>query len=467
MKTTSILLRLGLITALALVLVLGAVRPVQAAEFDDDGVIEAGEVINDDVFLSAETVRMDGTVNGTLFATGATITINGMVNGDLFVAAQDITISPTAVITGNIFLGAQNAAVGGMVNGSMFGGATSVEIGETGHIARNLFFGGYSLETNNGSTVGMDLYGAGYQFTLAGSVARNANIDAGALELSGAIGGDAVLDVSEPGTSSAYFNPMLMQPGMPPAIEPGLRIAEGASIGGRLIYTSPVNQDSAVQIVPQGGIVYQTPVPSEEPETAAQRTTVTTPPVLKWLYKLLRNLATLFILGALAVWLLPKLLTRTVEKARSKWLPSAGWGLLAIIVGYVGAFIAFLVIIAVVIIIGIISLGGLGSAIFGVGSSSLALVVTVFTLLVKYGSKLVVAYLIGSLILGKQGTETKGRKYLAMLIGVSIYAVAAAIPFIGWLIALLATLIGLGAMWLLYYDNRPRAVAALPEENAS
>ena len=56
-------------------------------------IIGAGDVIDDDLFLTGETVEMNGTVNGDLFATGQRITINGEVNGNLFVSGSDITLN--------------------------------------------------------------------------------------------------------------------------------------------------------------------------------------------------------------------------------------------------------------------------------------------------------------------------------------------------------------------------------------
>ena len=69
--------------SMVLILVLGAVGTVSAAEFPKGETIPAGETIEDDVFISGENVVIDGSVNGMLFASGAKITLNGTVSGDV------------------------------------------------------------------------------------------------------------------------------------------------------------------------------------------------------------------------------------------------------------------------------------------------------------------------------------------------------------------------------------------------
>ena len=105
-------------------------------------------------------------------------------------------------------------------------------------------------------------------------------------------------------------------------------------------------------------------------------------------------------LAGLALWLLPKLLKNTADKAAEKMLPAAGSGFLALLAGYVGAFMAGVLILGVGILFMVITLGTLGRVVFGIGFSSLSLAFTVFLLLVNYGSKLVLAYLVGTRLLG-------------------------------------------------------------------
>ncbi len=78
------------IFVLAILLALTFITPAYA--FDgrsgDKVVIEAGEVINDDLYVGAQEFVLDGTVNGDLIVFAQTVTINGKVDGDLMAAAR-------------------------------------------------------------------------------------------------------------------------------------------------------------------------------------------------------------------------------------------------------------------------------------------------------------------------------------------------------------------------------------------
>jgi multisubunit Na+/H+ antiporter MnhC subunit len=131
-----------------------------------------------------------------------------------------------------------------------------------------------------------------------------------------------------------------------------------------------------------------------------------------------------------------------------------------VIAGYAVAFVIGLAILSFGILIAVISLGGLSRTFFGVGFSGLALVVTVFTLLVSYGSKIVVSYLIGDLLMKRIAPQASHKAVWAMLIGVGIYTLVRSIPLIGWLIGVAATLLGVGAMWLVYRSGKTPAAPA-------
>lgn len=446
--------RLGAAMLLAFTLLAGSLQPAQAAEFDPDGSLGAGEVVNDDLLTGANFITIDGVVNGNLLAAGSTITINGTVNGDAVLMANTIVISEGAVIDGNLVAGSATIDIAGQVTGSVFGGSAAMTLADTAVIGRNLYYGGYSLEQVQGSQVGMDLFAGVYQAMLKGSVARDARLGAGAVELSGTIGRDAVIDLGESAPQDSgptVFWPSMQQPNIPAAIQPGIRVAEGAVIKGRLAYTSSLDMASGIQAQPEGGVVYATPVPKETPGVAkpGPRTDFAMT-ALNWLWKALRNLVTLLILGMLSVWLLPVLLKRAAEQARSQTLPAAGIGAIAVVLVYLSAFVAAVAIFGLGLLVSLLTLGGLSKTVFGVGYASLSLVVAVFTLLVSYGSKLVVAYLGGEWIMNRLAPEAGGKGYPAMVIGVLIYVILAAIPFVGWVFALIATLIGIGAIWLAY-----------------
>ena len=458
----SLWMRAGLALSLMLVLVLSTVGSAQAADIRGGGNanVAKGETINDDLLLGGNTVVMDGTVNGMLLASGTTVTINGTVNGDVVAAGKTIVISQGAVIDGNLFAAGSTIQVMGKITGSIASGSGSLSLAPSASVDRNIYYGGYNFDTQKGSTVGKDLFFGGYQAILGGDVSQDVHLAGGAAEINGIIGRNAILDIGSPDKQN--YTPMFMpQQQLPPAIPAGLRISKDAQIGGKLTYTSTVNQNSAVQAVPAGGIAYQTPVP-QQPQKPQTRTIAQQFPFLGWLFSRLRELVSLLILGALALWLLPSLFERTVEIARTKVAASAGYGFLTLLVGYVGAFIAFFVILAISILLGLISLGGLGWAFFGVTGSGLGLALTIFTLLVTYGSKLIVAYLAGTWIVNSLFPQATHKNVWGMLFGVVAYVLLRSIPILGVLIAFVVILIGLGAMWLAYRSRKSPLAPAAP-----
>ena len=453
-----------LIVPLVFVLMLGLVQPVRAAEFIGGGVIGADEVINDDVFISAENVTVDGTVNGVLFATGNTVTLNGVINGDAFLAGSQIIVSDTAKISGNLFTAGQTLVVGGEVGGSVFGGSFALTLREGTKVGRNLYYGGYSLEVQPAAIIARSLYAGVYQAMLKGEVAQDVKLGAGAVELNGKIGRDMVVEMGEV-EQEAPTPPMFFMPGnvpMPPAIKPGLRVGPKSEIGGKLTYTSNLDMSTQIQASPAGGVVFQTPAPQEKAEDRGSglRRIERISPVVGWILKVLCNLITLLVLGGLTLWLLPGLLRRLVDQLHASPAPAAGYGALALIVGYAGAFFAALLILSIGIFLLIVTLGGLGGTVLGIGLSSLAVFVTALGFLVNYGSKLVLAFLAGEWIMQRLAPAASHLHVWALVVGVVAYVLLRSIPFVGWIFGLLATLFGLGAMVLVYRAWRAERLAS-------
>jgi len=411
------------VVGLVLVALLGAVGSVQAVEVIESESIPKGVVIDDDVFIGGENVVVDGTVNGDLLAFGNTVTVNGTVRGSLVTAAQTIVVN-------------------GDIDGSIYAAGYALTLGPSATVGRNLYFGGFGLQAAPGSYTDRDLIMGGYQAVLSGEVGRDVKGGMGALEIKGKVGRDVVVDVGETGAQVA-MPPTFGVPGAPPTIASGLRIGSDAEIGGKLTYTSPVKQDEAIESAPGSGVVYQTPVPTTTGVRDERAGAVVV--VGRWILRRLRELATLLILGALVLWLLPDLFTKVVDKAGSEPMPSAGWGLLTWFGGYFIAGVIGVVIVIVAIILGVV-----------LGLSSLSLAFTLFLLLVKYASKLVVSFLVGKLLLQKIAPKYAEYKAWPMVLGVVLYVVLRSVPFVGWLVGVAATLVGLGAMCLLCRERYAR-----------
>lgn len=430
-------------------LLAGSYHPAQAAEIDNDGELAVDEVVNDDVFLTGEKVTMDGTVNGILFASGETVTINGTVNGDALLFGSTVILAPGAKVVGNVFLGARSAQIEGSISGSLFGGAAAVTLEKTALIGRNLYYGGYSLQASSGSAVTRDAFLGVYQAILDGEIQRDVNFGGAALELNGRVGRNLNAEVG--GTEDGFKMSFGDQQDLPKAIAPGLRVAESAVINGKMVYTSPDEQAGAIKVEPDGGMIYQTPAPNEDSTTSTKKPALTVRyPALGWLADFLRNFVTLLALGALALWLLPAVVQRIVGQARVQPVQSAGYGVLAIFSGYFSALVALVLILLGGLLLGFLSLGGLSSPIFGVGLAGWSLFLAVLTFLISTGSKLIVAYLIGQVLIERAIPQAANQQIWALVAGAALYALVRSIPIVGLIIGIAATLVGIGAMWLAY-----------------
>lgn len=426
-----------ILTALLLVIAagFGLTTRTRAVEFDQDGVIEEGEVIDDDVFIANDVVEINGTVNGDVFAAGGVVKVDGTINGSLFVMAQNILIK-------------------GEIAGSVYSGSSTFTLGSDSEIARNLFYGGFNLSTENGSEVNRDLLVGAYQALLDGSIARNLQAGVGALEINGRIGGDVIAEVGSPEDDQMPFF-FTKPPGVETVVPTGLRVSDQAEIGGKLKYKSSQDMSQSIKGSPGGGVEFEyIPETVDEKDVREAGRWGAAVLVGKWIVKRVQIFVTLLLLGALAVWQVPSLLQRTGSKAQEHVLPSAGWGLVTLVVVYAGAVLAAGLIIAGALFFGAITLGGLAKTIMTVGFSSLGLTMAIFGLLVSYLSKLVVAYMVGKLILNSIAPKAAESIAWPLVLGILLYVLLRAIPILGWWIGAFVTLIGLGAIWLVYRDSQ-------------
>jgi cytoskeletal protein CcmA (bactofilin family) len=413
----------------------GIAGTAKAVEFDEDGIVGANEVIDDDLFIGGDTVEINGTVNGDVIAAGSVVKVNGIVNGSLVTSAQSVLVN-------------------GKVNGSVYVLSTTLTLGSEAEIGRNLYYGGFNLSAEPGSIVEKDLLVGSYQALLSGHVGRDVRAGVGALEIAGFVGNDVYAEVSGPAeVQQTYFFPGA--PGVETLVPSGIRISKDAEIGGSLEYKSSVDQSVAIEISPTGGITFEyDPAldPQSDPDEIGRVSSSAM--VISWLLKQVRVFITLMLLGGLIIWQVPALLNRVGEKAERESMPSLGWGMVSVLIVYLGAFIVAGLIIAGAIFFGVITLGELSRVVLIAGFSSLALIMAAFGLLVSYGSKIVVAYMVGKLLIRWLAPKFEDQPIWPLIIGVLLYTFLRAIPFFGFAIGVFVTLIGIGAMWLTYQDYK-------------
>lgn len=434
----------GLAWSLALVLLLGLAGTALAVEVRGNDTITIGksEVIDDDLVVSGATVVVDGVINGDLIVAGRDIIVNGTVNGSLVMVGRTL-------------------ALNGHVSGAVYSAGAVLTVQEQSHVERNLFFAGYSYKAQAGSLIGRDTVAAGYQGVLNGEVKRNLLASFAAFELNGAVRGDVNVFVEQPGTTAdtqvwGYVGAQEL----PPALPPGLRVGSTAQIGGQFRYTSPVEQNGAVQAKPELGIVYSTPALGQ-PGTMATPATTTTPvnPSVTWLWARLRTFISLLLLGALALWLMPGIFTKVANQVQLQpWLDGA-WGVLVGVAGYGGALLASFVLILLVAGLASLTLAGLAVSVFGLGFGVVGLAFTIFFLLGAYASKLVVIYPLSRAFFAQYLPQWTQYRIVPLAVGVLIFVLLHGIPYLGALLDVTVTVIGLGAMWLVFRQRYAKPAA--------
>lgn len=428
-----------LAVGLALLLLLGLTGTALAVDFRGGDTVTIGkdEVIDDDLVVSGATVIVDGVVNGDLIAAGGDVIVNGKVNGSLIMAARTMTLN-------------------GGVGGTVYSAGAAITVGPQATVARSVFFAGYSYTAASGSVIGRDNIVAGYQAFLKGEVQRDLLATLGALELNGRIGRNVMATVAEPGAAAPQvWAPWDSGPALPPSVASGLRIGPEAKIVGKLMYTSPVEQSGAIRITPAGGIAYSVPQTTTDPATPAP----TPNPTTAWALARLREFVSLLVMGLLALWLLPLVFTNVGEQAQAHpWL-AAAWGILVGIVGYGGALLAVFLIILVVAGLAALTLAGLATTAFGLGFSTWSVAFTLFLLLGAYGSKLVVLYPLSHALLEKMLPQWNSYRIVPLVVGILVFVLLRSIPYLGVLLEIAVTLIGLGAMWLAFRERFAKPVA--------
>lgn len=417
--------RAGLI-GLACLVLLALVSPVQAFEGrgGDTVVIAADEVIDGDLYVGANTFILDGTVKGDVIVAGRDVEINGTVEGDLLAAGQSVTVN-------------------GIVKDDVRIAGAVLTVREAAQVGDDVVAAGYSLEAQPGSSIKGDLTIGASQALLAGDIDGDVLAGAGGLALRGRIGGNVKANVGEPGDQPA-FSPFMFIPGMPaaPSVPGGLTLGEGARIGGNLQYTS------ATELSVPAGVVAGA-VTREEPAVEVEEAEEEAPTPVAWVLGHVRRFVALLLVGLLMVWLVPTWTRRSVEVLQARPLPSLGWGVVTIAAVILAFLVILVAMILLAVVLGLVTLDNLVGTVIVLGLLALFALAVLFALTVAYVAKITVSFLGGRLILSRLNPAWADGWVWPLVVGLVIFVILTAIPWVGGLLNLIAVLLGLGALWLL------------------
>ncbi|MBN1485439.1 MAG: hypothetical protein JXA37_12030 [Chloroflexia bacterium] len=416
------LLSLGLFLLATLILVPTALALEGLSE--DEVIIGPDEVIEDDLYVGAQRLVMDGTIRGDLLAFGGTIEINGTVEGDLMLAGQSVVINGAF---------ADDARLAGY----------ALTIGEDASIGSDVLAFGYSLETKAGSLVQGDAFFACSQALLAGEIAADLVGGANGVLLNGPVGGSAELDLGAEG--SRTFSPWSFSPNAPelPNVPGGLSIGENGSIAGDLDYTSQSELDFPTERI--GGQVTRHKEALSEADQLVSKKVDLFP-------KYLRRFAALLLVGLLLLAVAPKGLNRIADTALARPLKCLGRGALCILAFVLALLTILATTLLLTVLLHLLTLGNLMWTVGGLGLLALSLLSGLFGLTASYVTQIAVGYLGGRWILSQIKDKWGQQRYLALLLGLLILVPLSAIPCAGQIVNLLVNLLGLGALWILALD---------------
>ena len=428
-----------MIIGLALLAVLLVTSPGWAVESQsgDQVIIGPDEVVDDDLYATANEIVVEGTVRGDLVAFGRSVTVDGTVEGDLIGAGQSVEI-------------------GGEVDDDVRIAGQALLLSEGASVGDDLIAAAYSLQNEPESNVGGTLWYAGYQALLAGAVGEDLAGAANALTLGGEIGGDADVDVDgeEGGAAPPAFVPV---PQVPiPTVEPGLTLTDSALIGGNLTYQSSTEAqiDPGARI--EGDVVREERPVEEEEEEAARS------PLTETVLDALGSLVALVLVGLLLVWIVPGWIRRRAYTVLDRPLASLGWGLLGLVSFPILGVVVLLVTILLAIVLGLLTLGGLVALLIVLGLLAEAALVLALWISTGYLAQIVVSFLVGVLLVEAIRPGRGRGRVLPLVVGLILYVVLRAIPVLGPLVGLVVVLLGLGAIshWIWTKLRRSRATAS-------
>jgi len=354
--------------------------------------------------ITGDTIPAGTTVDDDVVLFGDAVAINGNVNGNVFALGNTVTVN--GKVDGNLYAIGQQVVVNGEVTDGVYGTGLELDFGSAGKVGRNVAFLGLSIGMPQGSLIGRDLTGIfllGAQFT--GRVERDTTAVIGPLEFVRLI--------------VRLFNIQA-----PPFLAPQTALPGSAKLAAPVAYYHA-----------QQGIL------------AAVK-------LEKWLLSTVREYISLLVIGLLALWLFPGHMQRYGEKITHAPLSSVGMGLVAIIVGNVGLALLGTVILAIALGIGWLGFSLLGLTFGWLGLLSVGTAYAFFFVISFYLSKIVVAFLVGFLILKRYERKSAWFRIGVLALGLLIYVLLAAIPFIGWAVAVVAILLGTGAIFLVFNDDR-------------
>lgn len=358
------------------------------------------EQLDDDVYIYANKLTLEGVVRGDLTAFCYRVDVKGEVGQSANLFCRDLFLA--GKIDGSLRAFAQNAVI-------------------DGYVSRSAIAFGQDVSFNQGSVVERDLTAAGGVVDLAGTVRGNTRIYADRVVLSGVFMGDVNIDADQ------------------------IQVVKPAVITGNLTYVSKTEAkiDTANGVSITGQTTWNLPKHAREEKSGSGLTGF-----------LLRvsSLLAAFIFGLIVMQIFRPYAEESFNQLRTRLSTSIAAGLIGIV-----SLLVCLIILVLALAFSIAGLILVSSQLAPIGSiilifSILTIPITSFLgvsgAIILYSGKLVVAMLLGYLIMSRarEGTQPLGKA--GLFVGLTILAVVFAIPYLGTIVYIAAAVVGGGAILL-------------------
>lgn len=371
-----------------------------AAEFGGDDIyrLPANSVVNDDLYVGANEIYIDGIVNGDLYAAGGYIEINGEVTGDAVMAGGGIIIR--GLVGDDVRVAGAGIDILGAVRDDVFiagGGA-----GPRG-FAFPFQIGGRTIEQGvriaSATDIGGDLYVVGGLGTLNGVVGSDLSARMGTMTLGAQVAGDANISTGD------------------------LRIGDNAAVAGQLVYSTP-ERIAGVNAV-ASNVIYQQPAPDETEPNLVVR-------ILGWLLRTVLILMGFVVLGWLLLRFAPAALTRPATAIHAQPVETGLYGLVAALL-----FIFIPILSAVIVIV---------TWLFWGWFTALIMFTFLFGTLALFWffSPLITGLWLGRQIMER--SDSSASLPMALLIGVILIVVLGRVPLLGWVVYLISFIFAIGGL---------------------
>ena len=336
---------------------------------------------------------------------------------------------------GDLVVVGNQVVINGPVSGSVYIGAATLVIGPEASVGRDVSFIGAMFETNETSAIKRDLNVISLDSKLGGDTGRDVNAVVGPLRL-----------------GMVIYQFIQDQGWLPKSTSLDTQYPAGQSVTGSGLMLQSIRP--LVLIAAPASELSQHP-PQQSGGTNTEQWQI-------WGIALLRNIAALLIVGLLAAWLVPAQLTFSSELPRSRPWRSLLIGFLVLLLGWFVALFAMLLVLGLAFFLFWISLPNLGFLVGSLGTMAVGLASILYWLSIAYFSKVIIAFLLGKVIFSRSTSKYTQGRVLPLIVGVVLFALIASIPYLGWVISVIATMFGLGALWMVAFPHKVKEPEPAP-----